>query len=55
MMYKACKIPGMNPRIVKIIFKNNGLVQPTSRKTPNGGKMIAAMILMISEQVKAIL
>lgn len=54
-MYNACKIPGMKPKIVKMIFKNNGVVQPTSKNTPNGGKMIAAMILMISEQVKAIL
>lgn len=39
---------------MKIIFKNKGLVHPTSKNTPKGGKMIAAINLMISEQVKAI-
>lgn len=30
------------------------LLQPVSMKTPSGGKMMAAMILIISEQVKGI-
>lgn len=30
------------------------LLQPVSKKTPSGGKMIAAIILIISEQVKGI-
>lgn len=34
---------------------NNDEEHPLSKKTPNGGKIIATMILMISEHVNGIL
>lgn len=40
--------------MVKIILMKKEEVQPLSKKTPNGGRMIAAMSLKISEQVTAI-
>jgi len=40
--------------MVKIMEIKKLLLQPVSMKTPSGGKMMAAMILIISEQVKGI-
>ena len=36
--------------MVKMMFKKNAPEQPTSRKTPKGGKMTATMILIMSAQ-----
>lgn len=36
--------------MVKRMFKKKAPLHPTSRKTPNGGKMMAKMILMMSAQ-----
>ena len=41
--------------MVKITLIQNWPEQPTSINAPNGGKIIAAMNLNISEQVTAIL
>lgn len=40
--------------MVKMILIQNEDAHPLSRKTPNGGNMIAIIILIISEHVKAI-
>jgi hypothetical protein len=47
-------IPGINPRMVKRTLITKSLLHPLSKKTPNGGKIIANRILKISEQVNAI-
>lgn len=36
--------------MVKMMFKKNAPEQPTSRKTPKGGKITATMILIMSAQ-----
>ncbi|KAF8251231.1 hypothetical protein K440DRAFT_615829 [Wilcoxina mikolae CBS 423.85] len=41
MTYKACRIPGMYPKQVRRIFRRRTPLQPTSRNTPTGGRMIA--------------
>lgn len=48
-------IPGRYPRIVKQILINRSDPHPFSRKTPRGGRMIARMILQISEPVRGML
>jgi len=54
-IYSACIIPGTNPIIVKIMLIIKSIPIPLSKKTPSGGKMIAKIILKISEQVNGIL
>lgn len=55
MMYKAWMIPGRYPRIVRRTLIQKSATQPLSRKTPRGGRMMARMILQMSEAVKGIL
>jgi len=55
MMYKAWRIPGRYPRIVNRTLIQKSAVHPLSRKTPRGGRMMAMMILQISEAVKGML
>lgn len=47
-------IPGIYPKIVKMMLINNELEHPLSVNTPNGGKIIAKNNLKISVQVNAI-
>ena len=49
---KEC-LPGMYPKIVKAMFINKSIVHPTSKSTPNGGKITAKMNLKMSEHVRA--
>jgi len=44
-------IPGMNPNIVSAILMRRSTPQPFSANTPKGGRIMAKMILQISEQV----
>jgi len=46
--YKAYMMPGMYPRQVSTMLISRSAPQPRSRKTPRGGRMMAAMILMMS-------
>ena len=48
-------IPGSHAKQVNKIHQSTGAEHPTSINTPNGGRIIAPMILKISVQVKAIL
>lgn len=45
MTHTAWIIPGMNPKIVKSIFSQNAGFMPTVKNTPNGGRIIAKIIL----------
>jgi hypothetical protein len=45
----------MYPRHVRMMFKSKSPEQPVSRKTPNGGRMIARKILQMSLAVNGIL
>lgn len=45
----------MYPKMVKMTLRNNAPEHPSSRKTPNGGKITAKINLMISEQVTAMI
>jgi hypothetical protein len=44
----------MKPSRVSRMFSQNCPVSPTSRKTPSGGRMMAATSLMISDPVSGI-
>ena len=48
-------IPGIQPRMVKQMLIRKSAPHPRSRKTPRGGRMMAKMILQMSEAVKGIL
>lgn len=48
MIHKAWRMPGTYPRIVSKMLSQNAPVNPTSRNTPNGGKIIAKMIFKMS-------
>ncbi|CAG8480973.1 7020_t:CDS:2 [Paraglomus brasilianum] len=41
----------MYPKIVKAMFINKSIVHPTSKSTPNGGKITAKINLKMSEHV----
>ncbi len=41
-------MPGIYPRIVSNKFNQNAPVNPTSKNTPIGGRIIAKMIFIIS-------
>jgi len=47
-------IPGIYPRHVSTTFNSKVQLHPTSKKTPNGGRIIAKIALMGSVQVRAI-
>jgi hypothetical protein len=47
-------MPGMKPRIVSAILMRRSTPHPFSANTPNGGNMMANIILQISEQVNGI-
>ena len=54
MIHTACTIPGIKPSRVSKIFNQNAPFNPTVRKTPRGGRIIAKIIrrmLIISELV----
>jgi len=46
-IYVACAIPGMYPRIVRRILMKKSLLIPVSRRTPNGGTRTARMRIKI--------
>jgi hypothetical protein len=48
-------LPGMYPKIVSRMLMQRSTVHPTSKKTPNGGSITAAMSLQMSRQVTGIL
>lgn len=41
-------MPGTKPTIVSTMFRKKWKEKPTCRKTPTGGRMIASMILSMS-------
>jgi len=47
-------MPGIYPRIVNNILMAKSLLHPTSKNTPRGGKIMAAMNLKISLHVSTI-
>lgn len=48
MIHNAWRMPGTYPKIVSKMLSQNAPVNPTSRNTPNGGKIIAKMIFKMS-------